>query len=113
MQIAQVLMNLIVNAAHAAGEGGRIQVSSHDSGEVVHIAVEDHGCGIPERELAQIFDPFFTTKPVGEGTGLGLAICYRIIEGLSGVIDFRSRAGKGTTFVVKLPLASVEKEAES
>jgi two-component system NtrC family sensor kinase len=70
------------------------------------IKVSDTGKGIPEANLDRIFDPFFTTKPVGKGTGLGLSICYGIIEKMEGTLEVESRVGKGTTFVVSIPLQS-------
>jgi two-component system NtrC family sensor kinase len=70
----------------------------------VDIIVEDTGCGIPKDHLIKIFDPFFTTKPEGKGTGLGLSICHGIVDKLGGRISVSSEVGKGSTFVVTLPI---------
>jgi two-component system NtrC family sensor kinase len=70
----------------------------------VDIIVEDTGCGIPKDHLVKIFDPFFTTKPEGKGTGLGLSICHGIVDKLGGRISVSSEVGKGSTFVVTLPV---------
>jgi PAS domain S-box-containing protein len=102
MQIAQVVMNLIVNASHAVEPPGRIRVFSYDSGEFVHIAVDDDGAGIPESQLSQIFDPFFTTKPVGQGTGLGLAVSYEIVRRHQGHLWVDSQEGCGSRFLLEL-----------
>jgi signal transduction histidine kinase len=109
-RLDQVLMNLLTNAIQASSPGGEVAVRTRREGDRACLTIEDHGPGIPEEIRSRIFDPFFTTKPVGEGTGLGLAICYRIVEGLRGEIAFRSRAGRGTTFLLRLPLAEQKKE---
>ena len=109
----QVLLNLIINAAHAIKEKigespqkkGRIEVKTRQNGEFVEVSVSDSGAGIPESIREKIFDPFFTTKPVGKGTGQGLAICHGIVvEMHGGKISFESELGQGTTFTVSLPL---------
>ncbi|MHC4472540.1 MAG: ATP-binding protein [Planctomycetota bacterium] len=112
-RIDQVLMNLLLNAVQASPRGGTIRVRTRRDNDWGRLEIEDKGEGIPDEVVSRIFDPFFTTKPVGEGTGLGLAICYRIIEGLAGRIEFKSRPGKGTTFIVRLPLAPAGREEES
>jgi signal transduction histidine kinase len=109
-RLGQVLLNLLVNAAQAIGEGHadqdeiRISTRTGDSGTAI-IEVADTGCGIPEENLNRIFDPFFTTKPVGVGTGLGLAICHGIVTELKGRMDVESQVGKGTVFRIELPAA--------
>ncbi|MGB8929834.1 MAG: ATP-binding protein [Anaeromyxobacteraceae bacterium] len=113
-RLAQVFLNLLVNAAQSIAEGhpeeNRLTVSSRvDSSGRVVIAVQDSGCGIPLADQKQIFDPFFTTKPVGIGTGLGLAICHGIITDLGGDIEVESAPGRGSIFRVFLPAS---KEAE-
>ena len=111
--INQVLLNLIVNGAHAIadvaerGPGGRgtITVTTRRDGDWVEIRVADTGAGIPEEIRQRIFDPFFTTKDVGRGTGQGLSICRSVIvERHHGTIQFETTTGVGTTFVVRLPL---------
>jgi signal transduction histidine kinase len=112
--INQVVLNLIVNAAHAieerGGDGGRtkglIHIASKGFGDCVEIRVRDNGSGIPENIRNRIFDPFFTTKEVGKGTGQGLAIARTIIcETHRGSITFETEPGRGTTFIILLPLA--------
>jgi len=107
----QVILNLIVNAAHAIAEVGKgsggkgsIGVSTRRNGSFAEIRVSDTGSGIPEAIRSKVFDPFFTTKPVGKGTGQGLAIAYSVIaQKHRGTIHFESESGKGTVFVIRLP----------
>ena len=104
-QINQVVMNLVVNAAHAMGdERGRITVRTGTAGEEVWLEVADNGAGIPPDTLKRIFEPFFTTKPVGKGTGLGLSLSYGIVQKHQGRIDVESTLGQGTAFRVTLPI---------
>jgi len=104
-QINQVIMNLVVNAAHATGPArGLITVRTGTEGEHVWIEVADRGSGIPEDVLPRIFDPFFTTKEIGKGTGLGLSLSYGIVQKHNGRIDVQTEVGKGTTFRVVLPI---------
>jgi two-component system NtrC family sensor kinase len=104
-QINQVFLNLLVNAAQAIPQAGRITLVTRREGGWVTISVSDTGCGIPLEIRDKIFDPFFTTKPVGKGTGLGLSVSYGIVEKHGGRIEVESETGKGTTFVVHLPIA--------
>jgi len=109
--INQVFMNILINAIQAIENKGNIWISTKTANEKVEIEIRDNGRGIPENIRNKIFDPFFTTKPVGEGTGLGLSISYGIIERHGGTIDLKSEAGKGTTFIVNLPIKShIKKE---
>ena len=104
-QINQVMMNLVVNAAHAMGaERGRITVRTGVKDGKVRLEVSDTGSGIPAHVLPRIFDPFYTTKPVGKGTGLGLSLSYGIIQKHHGSIEVQTELGKGSTFVVTLPI---------
>jgi signal transduction histidine kinase len=105
-RLKQLFLNLLVNAAQALGEGGRIRVTGAAHGGGVALSFLDDGCGIAPSHLERIFDPFFTTKPVGIGTGLGLAIAYRIVEEHGGRITVTSRLGAGTEFGVWLPLGA-------
>jgi two-component system, NtrC family, sensor kinase len=103
-EINQVVMNLVVNAAHAIGETrGKIIVRTSSADDAVSIEVEDNGCGIAPENLVKIFDPFFTTKAVGKGTGLGLSLSYGIVQKHAGQMSVHSVQGKGTTFRVTLP----------
>lgn len=101
-QIGQVLINLIENACQAMTDGGELQISTRKSKVFAEIEIADSGCGIPEKEIKKIFDPLFTTKP--KGIGMGLAICHGIIDKHNGTIEVKSREGKGTNMIVKLPL---------
>jgi two-component system, NtrC family, sensor kinase len=116
-QINQVVMNLVVNAAHAMGEQrGCITVRTGtgtgvDTGSA-WIEIADNGSGIAPEVLPRIFDPFFTTKPVGKGTGLGLSLSHGIVQKHNGRIDVRSTVGVGTTFRIVLPLRRAGSEQE-
>jgi signal transduction histidine kinase len=109
----QVILNLIVNAAHAigdvkeraGGERGRITIRTKKLENKLEIRIQDTGAGIPQEIAHKVFDPFFTTKEVGKGTGQGLAIARSIIVNKhGGSIDFESKLGTGTTFILTLPL---------
>lgn len=104
-QLLQVLINLVVNAAHAMDGRGRIKIRTYDwlqHGEPVgvKIEIEDEGKGIPEEQLGRIFDPFYTTRK--DGTGLGLSLSYGIIKRIGGTIEVSSILGKGTLFTIGL-----------
>jgi signal transduction histidine kinase len=112
-EINQVVLNLIVNAAHAIAdvvgdcEGGKgtITISTRRDGEFVEVRIADTGSGIPETAQSKIFDPFFTTKGVGKGTGQGLSIAHGVVvKKHGGTLDFETEIGKGTTFIIRLPL---------
>jgi len=105
--LREVLVNLLVNACDAMGQGGRLQVTETEAvaeriGRAVVIAILDTGPGIPEALLDKVFEPFFSTKP--DGTGLGLAIAQRVVEEHGGRLDLRSREGEGATFIITLPV---------
>jgi PAS domain S-box-containing protein len=103
-RLKQLFLNLVVNAAQAIGEVGRIEVATSIAGGRVHVEVRDDGCGVPGDKIERIFDPFFTTKSVGEGTGLGLSISHQIVRDHGGEIVVESQPGQGATFGVSLPL---------
>lgn len=116
----QAVLNLIVNAAHAiaavAGSGeaakGMITVTTRKDGDWVEIRIQDTGTGIPEKIRDRVFDPFFTTKPVGKGTGQGLAIARSVVvDKHGGTIKFETEAGRGTTFIIRLPMNSASAPA--
>lgn len=100
-QLAQVFMNLLLNAVDAMPEGGTLTLRSADTDGFITVDVEDTGAGIRPENLPKVFNPFFTTKD--KGTGLGLSVSYNIIKSLGGEIYVRSEAGKGTTFTLKIP----------
>ncbi len=103
-QVNQVIMNMLVNAAHAIQERGVITITTGVDNGFVFVKIADDGCGIPEDKVNKIFDPFYTSKPVGEGTGLGLSLSFGIIEKHKGTIEVNSEVGKGTEFTILLPL---------
>ncbi|MCG8053912.1 MAG: ATP-binding protein [Candidatus Thiodiazotropha taylori] len=111
-EVSQVVLNIIVNAAHAIEaakreEKGTITITTELKDEQVEIRVSDTGTGIPEEAQAYVFNPFFTTKDVGRGTGQGLAIAQDIIVGKhQGELLFETEQGVGTTFIIRLPLTS-------
>ncbi|UCG12610.1 MAG: histidine kinase, partial [Deltaproteobacteria bacterium] len=105
-QLKEALINLLVNACEAVGEGGSIVIREEEGvaeplGQVVVIRVSDNGPGIPESLQDKLFQPFFSTKE--EGTGLGLSIAFRIVEEHGGWLSLKSREGGGATFVITLP----------
>ena len=111
----QIILNLVVNAAHAIADvvsdgatgKGTIAVSTRRDGEWAEIRIRDTGTGIPEKVREKIFEPFFTTKGVGKGTGQGLAIAHSVVVAKhGGTIHFETESGKGTTFVIRLPLVA-------
>lgn len=109
-ELSQVLLNLVVNAAHAieaAGRdlaSGRILIRTTHADDHVTISITDNGAGIPQEIAGKIFDPFFTTKEVGKGTGQGLAIAFAVVAKHRGTLTFESAHGQGTTFFVRLPV---------
>jgi signal transduction histidine kinase len=109
--VNQVILNLVVNAAHAIGDVvqgteklGRIRVRSWQERDSAFISISDTGGGIPTEIRNRIYDPFFTTKPVGKGTGQGLAIARSVVEKHGGDLTFETEMGVGTTFLIRLPL---------
>ncbi|MET1077878.1 MAG: ATP-binding protein [Pseudomonas sp.] len=110
-QINQVVMNLLVNAAHAIERFGRITIRTGLLDQQVWLEVEDSGRGIEPRLLNRIFEPFFTTKPVGKGTGLGLSLSYNIVQKHHGRIEVFSQLDQGTRFRIWLPLRQPQLES--
>jgi signal transduction histidine kinase len=110
-----MVLHIIINAAQAIADSldnkkesrGTISISTRRDGDWVEIRIGDTGTGIPEEIRSKIFDPFFTTKEVGRGTGLGLSISHSIVvEKHGGTITFDTETGKGTTFIIRLPIGS-------
>jgi two-component system NtrC family sensor kinase len=103
-QLNQVLFNLVVNALQAIDSGGKITVQTQRRGNRISLTVQDTGCGMSDEVMEQIFIPFFTTKDVGQGTGLGLPVVHGIVTAHGGSIHVTSQLGRGTCFVVRLPV---------
>ncbi len=126
-QIEQVLLNILVNAADAMPEGGRLIVRTsnviHEAitnkpytpnpGQYALLSIQDTGIGMEKSVLDRIFDPFFTTKEMGRGTGLGLASSYGIIKGHNGYIEVESKPGEGTSFSIYLPITEKKVAVET
>jgi signal transduction histidine kinase len=117
-QFNQVVLNLVVNAAHAIADTvkgttnkGLITVKTWVEAGCAVVSISDTGGGIPDAIRARIFDPFFTTKEVGKGTGQGLSIAHNVITSHGGTLDFVTGIGTGTTFYVRLPLSAQDGEA--
>jgi len=111
-QLQQVFLNIIINAEYFMTEAhgkGTLTISTAQQGDYVQVSFADDGPGISKQNLGHLFTPFFTTKEVGKGTGLGLSICHGIISAHDGKIYAESELGKGTTFIIELPLNSQEK----
>ncbi len=118
----QVILNMVVNASHAIadviGDGskgkGVITIGTRFNGDVAEVRIGDTGTGMPEHVRARIFDPFFTTKGVGRGTGQGLAIAHSVIvDKHGGSIQVESEVGKGTTFILRLPIHAAQSERQA
>ncbi len=103
--LVQVLLNLVLNAADAIGDGGRIVVRAQPTDDGARIAVEDDGPGVAEEVRGRLFEPFVTTKDVGKGTGLGLAVCRGLVEAAGGTVALDATFEGGARFVVDLPAA--------
>lgn len=104
-QIGQVFMNLVNNAGDAIEGPGTITITTKQEGGMIKIIVTDTGSGMSIDQLKQIFIPFYTSKEVGKGTGLGLGISLNIIESMGGTIDVQSMEGKGSSFMISLPIS--------
>lgn len=104
-QLNQVFMNILDNACYAIKDSGKIFIRLKKSENNVIIEFEDTGDGMNKEQVKKIFEPFYTTKPVGQGSGLGMSISYKVIKNHNGDIKVESKEGKGSMFVIKLPLS--------
>jgi len=111
-QIQQVVLVLLVNAAEAMPQGGRLRVTTEVTAGAARLRVRDWGPGIQRDVLPHVFEPFFTTKDEQQRTGLGLAVAKSIVDQHGGSIEVHSKVGEGTDFVVTLPLEGAERAAE-
>jgi two-component system NtrC family sensor kinase len=114
-QIRQMLTNLVQNGVDAIQGQGEVSISAGiaASEDWVIVRVRDSGCGMPQEVIKQLFTPFFTTKQLGKGTGMGLSIVYGVVKMHSGDISVESEVGKGTTFLIRLPLGEKAKEVSA
>ncbi len=111
-QLQQVFFNIVTNAEYFMTEAhnkGTLTITTKGVGDVIRAFFADDGHGISKENLGHVFDPFFTTKEVGRGTGLGLSICHGIITEHGGTVYAESESGKGTTFVVELPVGTISR----
>lgn len=110
--LQQLLMNLLINAAHAVEDkgAGRIRIRTRGSAQCVILTVQDTGCGIPADQLKRIWDPYFTTKVSGRGSGLGLTLVRMVVEKHEAEMKLESVEGEGTTFTIRFPLLSGREE---
>jgi len=110
-KLQQVFLNIINNAFAAVQDGGTIDITAKREGaNFISVIFTDDGCGIPGSDLERIFEPFFSTKTTRGGTGLGLSICYGLVQELGGSLAVHSEVGRGSSFVVTIPLKMEKKE---
>jgi len=109
-KINQIFMNIIANAIESIPDKGEIIIKTERIDHQVRISIKDNGVGISSENKARIFDPFFTTKAVGQGMGLGLSICAAIVEEHHGLIEVKTEIGKGTEFIIILPIEQTHVE---
>jgi signal transduction histidine kinase len=111
-RLAQIVMNVTLNAIQAMdGGGGTLRIATAAGEGPITIEVEDTGCGIPHHLLKKVFDPFFTTKPAGRGTGLGLFITHRMVAEIGGNVQIASQPGRGTLVTIHLPRTATREPA--
>jgi PAS domain S-box-containing protein len=115
-QLQQVFFNLVINAEYfmlEAHKKGTLMITTEKAKKNIRISFTDDGPGIPRDKLEHLFTPFFTTKPVGKGTGLGLSICHGVVTAHGGRIWAESEPGKGTTFIIELPIITTRRKEEA
>ncbi|MFN8176811.1 MAG: ATP-binding protein [bacterium] len=104
--LGQAFLNVAVNGIQAMPAGGRLEVTTRATATGVELIVEDHGEGMASEVLARCFDPFYTTRDIGQGSGMGLAVTHGIVTSLGGTIEAASEPGKGSRFLMRLPVAA-------
>ena len=110
-KLQQIFLNVINNAFAAMSDGGHLDITARcEDNNSVSVTIADDGCGIPEEDLERVFEPFFSTKTKKGGTGLGLSITYGLVQEIGGMISVQSEVGKGTSFIITLPLKMEQKE---
>jgi len=110
-KLQQIFLNVINNAFAAMSDGGHLDITARgEDKDFVSATITDNGCGIPEEDLERVFEPFFSTKTKKGGTGLGLSITYGLVQEIGGMINVQSEVGKGTSFIITLPLKMEQKE---
>jgi two-component system NtrC family sensor kinase len=110
-KLQQIFLNVINNAFAAMSDGGHLDITARrEDKDFVSATITDNGYGIPEEDLERVFEPFFSTKTKKGGTGLGLSITYGLIQDIGGRISVQSEEGKGTSFIITLPLKMAQKE---
>ena len=110
-KLQQIFLNVINNAFAALSDGGHLDIiARREDKDFVSATITDNGCGIPEEDLDRVFEPFFSTKTKKGGTGLGLSITYGLVQEIGGMISVQSEVGKGTSFIITLPLKMEQKE---
>jgi signal transduction histidine kinase len=113
-KLQQVFLNIVNNAFAAVKNGGSIDITAKREGaDLISVTFTDDGCGIPGSDLERIFEPFFSTKTRYGGTGLGLSITYGLVQELGGNIGVQSEVGRGSSFVITIPLKMEKKEKKS
>jgi len=113
-KLQQIFLNIVNNAFAAVKDGGRIDITAkYEGANLISVTFTDDGCGIPGSDLERIFEPFFSTKTKLGGTGLGLSITYGLVQELGGNVGVQSEVGKGSSFVVTLPLKMEKKEKKT
>ncbi|MFH2046584.1 MAG: ATP-binding protein [Pseudomonadota bacterium] len=112
-KLQQIFLNIVNNAFAAVKDGGEIVITAKREGtDLISVTFTDNGQGIPKSDIERVFEPFFSTKTKQGGTGLGLSITYGLVQELGGSIGVQSEEGKGTSFVVTLPLKMEKKEGK-
>jgi two-component system NtrC family sensor kinase len=114
-QIKQMFVNLVQNSIDSIHAKGEVNIKARliEAENSVEILISDNGCGISQENISKLFTPFFTTKEISKGTGLGLAICYGIVKMHSGSISVESTKGKGTTFIIILPVGNKDNDQDA